>query len=455
MPLILSGKILEHSFFALKLIDSFLMKLTPKVDKLIKYIFISLILFLSSYQHAFTQKSTFAVSILSDLCSENFHGRGYEYGSDKKVSEFIIDKLRINRLKAFNKSFLQPFNIKVNTFPSQNSITISSHQLKPGVDYIILSTSKSLQGTYTVTKLTPEIINDSIQLRSFIKKDFSNSALLIDTLGLGSNRFDEAYHLITEENILKAKLIIKVEDKNFIYVPSQIQKEFTCVSIKRNSIPSEIKTITIDIHAEWLTNYQTNNIIAYHKGKVDSSIVLTAHYDHIGMMGHSTFFPGANDNGSGVAMLLNLAQYFSDDKKLKYNIVFIFFSGEELGLLGSQYYSNHPFFPLSKIKFLINLDMVGTGSKGIKVVNGTVFKNEFNQLLKINDEKKLLCEITPRTPAANSDHYFFYEKGVKSFFIYTLGEYAEYHNIFDKPENLPLTEFDDLSELIIEFIKSF
>ncbi|MCF6184206.1 MAG: M20/M25/M40 family metallo-hydrolase, partial [Bacteroidales bacterium] len=203
--------------------------------------------------------------------------------------------------------------------------------------------------------------------------------------------------------------------------------------------------------SKYYSRLETKNIIAYVKGKTDTSIVFSAHYDHLGTMGKTVFFPGANDDGSGVAMLLNLAKYFSKQKKPKYNIVFMFFSGEELGLLGSRYYTQHPIFPLSKIKFLINLDMVGSGDKGITVVNGTVFKDRFNKLVEINDTKNYLPEIKIRGKAANSDHYFFFEEGVPSFFIYTLGKYKEYHNIFDTPERLPLSKFEELMNLLIDF----
>jgi Zn-dependent M28 family amino/carboxypeptidase len=171
-------------------------------------------------------------------------------------------------------------------------------------------------------------------------------------------------------------------------------------------------------------------------------------------MGTDAYFPGANDNASGTAMLLNLAKYYSKpENKPDYSIAFMSFSAEEVGLLGSKYYSENPLFPLKNIKFLINLDMVGTGSEGIKIVNSTVFKTEYDKLVKINEEKKYLKTISKRGEAANSDHYYFYKNGVRSFFIYTLGkEYKEYHNINDKPP-LPLTEYEDLFRLLRNFVK--
>ena len=114
----------------------------------------------------------------------------------------------------------------------------------------------------------------------------------------------------------------------------------------------------------------------------------------------------------------------------------------------------NPLFPLANIRFLINLDLEGTGDDGIKVVNGVIFKKEFNLLTNINDEKKYLTAVSKRGEASISDHYPFYAKGVKSFYIYTLGGITEYHNIYDKAETLPLTKYNEVFELIKDFISA-
>ena len=134
------------------------------------------------------------------------------------------------------------------------------------------------------------------------------------------------------------------------------------------------------------------------------------------------------------------------------NYLFIAFSGEELGLFGSKYFTEHPLLPLEAIRFLINVDMVGTGEKGITVVNATEHLKEFALLNKINDEKKYLSKINSRGKAANSDHYFFAEKGVPAFFIYTQGGIDAYHDVNDVAKTLPLTEFEDLFRLLRDWL---
>ena len=126
----------------------------------------------------------------------------------------------------------------------------------------------------------------------------------------------------------------------------------------------------------------------------DSFIVLTGHYDHLGHMGKDTYFPGANDNASGISMLLNLAKHYSEFKgENKYSILFIAFGAEEAGLIGSKYFVNHPIFPLTNIKFLINMDLMGTGEEGLMVVNGKVFEKEFNLLNDINKKHNFFPKI--------------------------------------------------------------
>lgn len=417
--------------------------------------FIIIILFLSSFKQTFTQGVEYARPIINELCSEKFHGRGYGFGGDRLAAQFIVNEMKKHGCKAFDKSYLQPFKLNSNILNGNTYIKMGTVDMDPGFDYIVSPASNSTSGSYQIVKLTPSVINDSAKFRNFVKRDFSNKALLIDTLGLNRRDFKSRYDLITEKNVLKAKIIIKICENSLIYLPSEEKKNFVQISILRDALPGFFQKITLDITSKLLENYKTNNVIGYLKGKSDTSIVISAHYDHIGRMGLNTYFPGANDNSSGVAMALYLAKKLSKEKKLKYNIVFIFFSGEELGLLGSKYYTEHPVFPMSNIKFLINLDMVGSGDKGIQVVNGSVFKKEFDKLYSLNAEKSYLLDVKTRGAAANSDHYFFYEKGIKSFFIYTLGEYMEYHNIYDKPDRLPLTEFNDLSDLLIDFIKTF
>ena len=100
----------------------------------------------------------------------------------------------------------------------------------------------------------------------------------------------------------------------------------------------------------------------------------------------------------------------------------------------------------------MNLDLAGTGDDGATVVNGAILNKEFELLEQTNTEGHFLSVINKRGKAKNSDHYYFSEKGVKSFFLYTLGGITAYHDINDMAAKLPLTKFKELYQLMIGFI---
>ena len=87
------------------------------------------------------------------------------------------------------------------------------------------------------------------------------------------------------------------------------------------------------------------------------------------------------------------------------------------------------------------------------IVNATLFEREFQLLQDINNEKSLLSQVKSRGPAANSDHYWFTENGVPAFFMYTMGINKNYHDIFDTYEALSFVEYQDITTLLIEFVK--
>ena len=151
-----------------------------------------------------------------------------------------------------------------------------------------------------------------------------------------------------------------------------------------------------------------------------------------------------------IALLLSLAKYYAAHPQ-KYSIGFILFAAEEAGLVGSKYFTEHPIIPLKNIRFLTNTDLAGTGVDGITVVNAILFPKEFALMKKINTENKYLVDIGERGKAANSDHYWFTEKGVPAFFFYTKGGIAAYHDVFDRAATLPMTKQADLMQFLIKF----
>ncbi|MBA3682596.1 MAG: M28 family peptidase [Bacteroidetes bacterium] len=351
------------------------------------------------------------------LTSKKCFGRGYLNNGLDVAAKYIAGELKANKAEPFfTTGYFQWFDFNVNTFPGKVNVKINNKLLKPGVDYIISPESGSLKGKYTLQK------KDSI---TYV-----------------------AQHCTVPLTLrIKKKLTFSVATNSVAAAVVEL------LNTSSKTLPA---SIDVNIESKVLTKYINKNICAFIPGKInnDTMMVFSAHYDHLGGMGKATYFPGANDNASGVSVLLNLVKYYQKNPP-KYKTVFIFFAGEEAGLLGSHYFVESKVMDLTKIKFLINLDLLGTGDDGIMVVNGYTFEKQFNMLESINKEKQLLKEIKKRGKASNSDHYWFSEAGVPCFFIYTLGGIKAYHDVFDVAKTLPLTEYVDVFKLITEFAGKF
>ncbi len=389
----------------------------------------------------------YARKIVDTLASESMHGRGYVNDGEKIAANYIRTQFQMFGLKSFTEDYYQKFSFPVNIFPGEISLEADNKKLIPGKDFIVYSHSPSAKGRYPVIIAADELVQNKKRFKKFLKKDFSDKIIVVNDTG---KQTDQLHDLLG--NGCKAKAIVALKDK-LTWSIAQSVNDYPLIEVLRTSI-SNPKEISFVIESKIIPNYPSQNIIGYFKGSEypDSFIVFSAHYDHLGQMGTDVYFPGANDNASGCAMLLNLAKYYSmPEHKSKYSIAFIAFCGEEVGILGSKYFTENPLFPINNIRFLLNMDIMGTGEDGITVVNGSVFKKEFDAFKQINTENHFIKDVKIRGKAANSDHYFFSEKGVKAFFIYSMGGIKAYHDIYDRAETLPLNEFENLFKLITSF----
>lgn len=204
---------------------------------------------------------------------------------------------------------------------------------------------------------------------------------------------------------------------------------------------------------------QISNVLGLLEGtdKKDEFVIITAHYDHVGKRGDTTIYYGADDDGSGTTGILELAEAFAKAKTMgkvpHRSILFMTVSGEEKGLWGSRYYTQHPVYPLEKTTVNLNVDMIGrTGTEYLKD------KDSVNYVYIIGDDK-LSSDLAPLTDQVNntyikmkldrkyndpkdpnrfyfrSDHYNFAEKGVPIIFYFN-GTHADYHRPTDTPDKI-------------------
>lgn len=422
-------------------------------------IVIALFLFISPILRS--QDIQYARHLIDTLSSSGFHGRGYVQQGDKKAALFIAEEFQRLGLRKYNSSYFQPYSFSMNTLPGKLEVSINKHSLIPGTEFQVWAASPSVSGKYKIKSINPKYLADGDHLQKLLRKDFRNSFLLMDKRGITDKGVLHRLDSLRYTNFLRAKGLVFFTDQKLSWsvMIGNSRMSYPVIDIRQVTTKAKPKSIQLEIESKFVQNYETQNVIGYIEGssQPDSLLVFTAHYDHLGQMGQDVYYPGANDNASGTAMVLDFARHYSQlENKPAYTMVFILLSGEEAGLHGSEYCADHPPFPLGKIKFLMNLDMVGTGSEGITMVNGSRYKEAFNKMVKINADNEYIMTVKERGESCNSDHCPFYRKGVPSVFIYSMGkEFTEYHNTDDKSLLLPLTEYKDIFALVRDFMDGF
>jgi Peptidase family M28/PDZ domain/PA domain len=203
------------------------------------------------------------------------------------------------------------------------------------------------------------------------------------------------------------------------------------------AFPDTIRvTANLDIQRAVKT---VHNVVAYLPGETDEYVIIGAHYDHLGLGGqHSlapsltgTVHPGADDNASGTAGVMELARFFAKQPKQKRGILFLNFAGEEQGLLGSAYYADHPLLPLAKAVTMINLDMIGRMRDNKLYLGGSASGSSLKDTLeKIIPTSGLKVDYSGGTSEGSSDHTSFTSHQVPALFFFS-GLHGDYHKPSD------------------------
>jgi aminopeptidase YwaD len=194
------------------------------------------------------------------------------------------------------------------------------------------------------------------------------------------------------------------------------------------------------------------NVIGYIYNNKRKTVVLGAHYDHLGMGGENSLYKGpaaihngADDNGSGTTLLLEAMRYYAQRQDTNYNYLIQFYSAEELGLIGSKYWANNPTFPLKEVEYMINSDMVGRLRDNRLQLSGTGTAVEWDEILDTPihglDIKKDPAGVGP------SDQTSFYYKDLPVLHLFT-GTHDDYHKPTDDADKINYKGMAKLASLI-------
>ncbi|WP_273568602.1 M28 family peptidase [Maribacter halichondriae] len=199
------------------------------------------------------------------------------------------------------------------------------------------------------------------------------------------------------------------------------------------------------------------NVMGYLDNQADKTVIIGAHYDHLGMGGEGSLYRdgvaihnGADDNASGVAVMLQLADSLAKRAYKGNNYLFMAFSGEEMGLLGSNYFAKNPTIDLSKTNYMINMDMVGRLREDKTLsVSGTGTAPIWPQVLNsTNPGFKLVLQESGVGP---SDHTSFYLQDIPVLHFFT-GQHEDYHKPTDDSEKLNYEGMEMITSYILDVI---
>ena len=397
------------------------------------------------------QDLTHYKKIVKELSSAKYQGRGYAEDGANKVGKWIAKEF--TKIGA-DEVVCQPFKLNINTFPNKMEVYIDGKKQIPGIDFTVREFNPSLKGEFKLYYIDTLNYNSEKIFADLATPQYQGAFVVCDFM-FSYKHIADFKKLQSKKDCSNSGLIYTWESPlKFYKAYGETVREKPILWVTPD-FPKDAKTIKVNMENKFLKDYECFNVIAKVEGnRHDSCYVFTAHYDHLGKLGKKTFFPGAHDNASGTAAIITFAAYYAQNTP-EYDMYFIAFSGEDANLRGSEWYAEHPLVPLSQIKYLFNLDMIGDNNPELYCEVSDEGMKKFSLFEKINAEKGYFKALDRNELADNSDHYPFAKRDVPCiFFMNENGDaFKYYHTVHDTWENAIFTNYEPTFNLIKDFIE--
>ena len=425
--------------------------------------------------------STFLEKHLSTLASDEFEGRETTKKGQKLAAAYLKNFLiEMNIQSAYDSTYFQQFPVDVSDF-NNVKLFVNNEQLS----FIDQFYSFGNPINKSVSKLDLVDVDHGIITTTFDDyegKDVNGKIALMsegtksknDPLNQGNWRTK----LKSAEEKGAEAIIIKTEDynhkdlriKDYLRNPTmkmhnnRNSKPHIPVFIADNNIFKEDSIYQVSFSSMVTESKTAENVVSYIPGKSNETIVISAHYDHIGF-DRGEVCNGADDDGSGTVALMNIAKAFQvayeDGKIPERNIVFLMVSGEEKGLFGSQFYTENPIFDLDKTMVNLNIDMVGRQdtvqkdnnyiyligsdkiSKDLHIINEQVNHRHIKFRLDYTYNK----DDDPNRFYYRSDHYNFAKNNIPVIFYFG-GLHEDYHKPSDEVDKIDFNKLEKVTQYV-------
>ncbi len=419
-----------------------------------KYILIGLIFTVQSLSAQKISKEDKKVitnlkTTINFLADDKLEGRRTGTAGEKLAYEYIQKEFKKAGLQTFttDKNYVQGFEVNEGMeIDKKTNLVINDEKFILNEEFFPLAISKvgSLLSSEINYTLNPILMD----LSYVIKENTNNPHFDLDKylrdeiLGLFLRKNTNSIILVFNSSDIDDKIEFEpkyrynygISNMPVLYIKQEAVKKF--LGGKISSISGEIV-----LKEKKRTGH---NVIGYINNNAASTIILGAHYDHLGYgEDHNSLHTGstpaihngADDNASGTAALIEVSKFLKKANYKKYNYLFVSFSGEELGLFGSKYFTEHAGLDLKTVNYMINMDMVGRlndSTKGI-TIGGYGTSPTWGKLIKKEDAYfKINVDSSGSGP---SDHTSFYKKDIPVLFFFT-GSHKDYHKPSDDADKI-------------------
>ncbi|MDW8302343.1 MAG: M28 family peptidase [Bacteroidia bacterium] len=400
------------------------------------------------------------------LASDKLQGRGTGEKGEELAAEYIIKHFKNLKLipKGQNNTYIQEFNFVEGIIQEPTIIRINKNKKitwQDKKDYCALPFSASNE--YNLRTLHFEYVNEGIVAPTLQRDDYANKNVMGKVVVIYSfpekplNPHEEitAYYSFRERAKIaqeKGAVMVFFVDRKGTYHFEDLPKTNSKAQFLRipvvwfsHSTFEELRQLNItDFYLKISikpNEMKGKNVIGFLDNQAPLTVVIGAHYDHLGLGHHpgsldpnpkNKIHNGADDNASGTAGLLELARYFAtNNRKENFNFLFIAFSGEELGLYGSGYFTKNPTLDLNTVNYMLNMDMIGRLREQQLAISGVGTSPVWVDLIKQIDSTD--THITTKLDSSGtgpSDHTSFYLRNIPVLHFFT-GTHADYHKPTD------------------------
>ncbi len=398
---------------------------------------------------------------IKTLASDKFEGRETGSNGEKLAYQYIIKQYRaVDLVPLDNDNYLQAFPFLLNyEVGKNNALTIDSKKYKLNTDFIPLPYYYNANVSALTVNVSYGISAPKIEYDDYSKitSDLKGKIFIIE---YASPEGDNPHSKFANYDDLETK-ISTAKDKGAVAVlfintnkevkdpvadyHKRIGKELLpTFFVKGNAAKALIDNPNKNVSLTFELNKNEgvgHNVIGYLNNNSKNTVVITAHYDHLGFgdegslyRGKRKIHNGADDNASGTAAIIEIARFLKTSDLKNNNYLFIAFSGEEKGLLGSNYYVKHPLQPLEQINYNINLDMVGRlkTDDPVLIINGVGTSTYWKDALS---SSTILKTKTSESGVGPSDQTSFYLENIPAIHFFS-GTHEDYHKPSDDEDKI-------------------